>query len=82
MDYIKEQKGIAFDAKYIVSNSVSNIICSVVFGTRFEYSDPKFKNYMHIMTESMEIVSNSGIISVFPWLTKLPGKYVLYTTHF
>ena len=73
-EFLEEQKGQPFDAKYIISSSVSNIICSVVFGRRFEYSDPDFKLYMKIMSESMSIIGSNGILSVFPWLRYLPGK--------
>uniref|UniRef100_A0A8C0HLS6 Cytochrome P450 2K1 n=1 Tax=Buteo japonicus TaxID=224669 RepID=A0A8C0HLS6_9AVES len=31
-----------FDTKMILNNAVSNVICSVLFGERFEYDDPVF----------------------------------------
>ncbi|KAL5007451.1 hypothetical protein ScPMuIL_016257 [Solemya velum] len=37
------EKGEAnFDPKNLVNTSVSNIICSMTFGKRFQYSDPEF----------------------------------------
>ena len=72
-DFFAENLRKPFDPKYILSCCVSNIICAVVFGHRFEYSDPEFKLYMKIMSESINIVGSNGILSVFPWLRYLPG---------
>ena len=73
LEYLDEHSSAPVDPKYIMSTSVCNVICAVVFGTRFQYSDPDFKLYMKIMTECMDLVGSNGILSVFPWLRYLPG---------
>uniref|UniRef100_A0A8C4XH95 Uncharacterized protein n=1 Tax=Erpetoichthys calabaricus TaxID=27687 RepID=A0A8C4XH95_ERPCA len=40
---IQEEQGRPFDPHFLMNNAVSNIICSIVFGRRFEYSDQRFQ---------------------------------------
>ncbi|XP_041465907.1 cytochrome P450 2C15-like [Lytechinus variegatus] len=43
-EILSEKIGKPFDPSFAVNNAVSNIICAITFGQRFEYSDPKFKD--------------------------------------
>ncbi|XP_008502204.2 cytochrome P450 2C19 [Calypte anna] len=52
LDEINKTKGEAFDPTYILSCAVSNIICSIVFGKRYDYKD---KNFLSLMG-SMDII--------------------------
>ncbi|XP_071482208.1 cytochrome P450 2B2-like [Diadema antillarum] len=47
VDAIAESIGIPFNPEVVLSKAVSNIICSITFGHRFEYSDPKFTEMTH-----------------------------------
>ncbi|XP_791794.1 cytochrome P450 2C15 [Strongylocentrotus purpuratus] len=42
-EVLSEKIGKSFDPFFAMNNAVSNIICAITFGRRFEYSDPKFK---------------------------------------
>ncbi|NWH76316.1 CP2F2 protein, partial [Piaya cayana] len=42
--YFESHHGKPFDTKMILNNAVSNVICSILFGQRFEYDDPVFLN--------------------------------------
>ncbi|XP_072040946.1 cytochrome P450 2J4-like [Amphiura filiformis] len=46
--------GESFDPRKLLSNAVSNIICAVVFGKRFEYSDTKFHELLHLLDKTVE----------------------------
>uniref|UniRef100_A0A8C8DBX6 Cytochrome P450, family 2, subfamily P, polypeptide 10 n=1 Tax=Oryzias sinensis TaxID=183150 RepID=A0A8C8DBX6_9TELE len=71
-----EHQGKPFDAHPLLNSAVSNIICCLVFGERFEYSD---KEYQQILQDLTEVVKLQGSFSalaynVFPWLMKrFPG---------
>ena len=74
-DEMKELRGAAFDPKHLLCNAVSNIICSVVFGKRFQYTDPEFKRLLKVAEEILGEAGAAGVIEfspVFKSLTMLP----------
>ncbi|XP_030063528.1 cytochrome P450 2D15 isoform X2 [Microcaecilia unicolor] len=46
-----------FDPHFIINNAVSNVICSITFGDRFEYTDEKFQKLLHLFEESMKLAT-------------------------
>ncbi|XP_044289827.1 cytochrome P450 2J1-like [Varanus komodoensis] len=54
-DAIEEQKGQPFDPHFQINNAVSNIICSIIFGDRFEYSDNKFQKLLHLIDNTADL---------------------------
>uniref|UniRef100_A0A3Q0RZY0 Uncharacterized protein n=1 Tax=Amphilophus citrinellus TaxID=61819 RepID=A0A3Q0RZY0_AMPCI len=49
IEVFKKFKGEAFDTTQSLSYAVSNIICSIVYGSRFEYNDPDvFVSLLHL----------------------------------
>ncbi|XP_031824875.1 cytochrome P450 2J2 isoform X2 [Sarcophilus harrisii] len=46
IEAIREEKGQPFDPHFQINNAVSNIICSVTFGHRFEYHDSQFRELL------------------------------------
>ncbi|XP_030063540.1 cytochrome P450 2D15 [Microcaecilia unicolor] len=67
--------GQPFDAHFNTHSAVSNVICSMVFGDRFEYDDKRFLRFLHLFEEDMK--AESGLIvqflTVFPSLKYIPG---------
>ncbi|XP_072039612.1 cytochrome P450 2J4-like [Amphiura filiformis] len=57
-------KGESFDPRKLLSNAVSNIICAVVFGKRFEYSDTKFHELLHLLDKQFQD-TGAGIAAAF-----------------
>ncbi|XP_049630554.1 cytochrome P450 2J2-like [Suncus etruscus] len=51
VQFIKEENGQPFDPHFKINNAVSNIICSVTFGERFEYQDEKFQELLRTLDE-------------------------------
>ncbi|XP_071392680.1 cytochrome P450 2J2-like [Centroberyx affinis] len=72
------QQGEPFNAQLLVNNAVSNVVCCLVFGDRFEYSD---KQYQSMLQDINELVYLQGetwaqIYNMLPWLMKwLPGPH-------
>ncbi|XP_073349825.1 cytochrome P450 2K1-like isoform X1 [Pagrus major] len=66
----EEHKGNPFDTTSPVNYATSNIISAIVYGSRFEYSDPRFKNLVARANESIRIAGSAQIqvYNMFPRL--------------
>lgn len=43
--------GQPFDPHFKINNAVSNIICSITFGERFDYEDTQFQELLRLLDE-------------------------------
>ena len=59
----KEFHGKSFNAKHLFDNAVSNIICSLLFGDRYEYGDAEFKDLIEILDKIFEFLATSVMVS-------------------
>jgi len=67
---LREQQGRAFDMKQLTALCVANIIMNMLFGRRFEHSDPTFQQ---CVSEIYEFVDNlSPALEAFPLLRFVP----------
>ncbi|OPJ76998.1 hypothetical protein AV530_007430 [Patagioenas fasciata monilis] len=48
-------RGSPFDPHLKINNAVSNIICSVTFGNRFDYHDEDFQKLLHLLDETLTL---------------------------
>uniref|UniRef100_A0A8C3WVK5 Uncharacterized protein n=1 Tax=Catagonus wagneri TaxID=51154 RepID=A0A8C3WVK5_9CETA len=48
---IGEENGQPFDPHFKINNAVSNIICSITFGERFDYQDDQFQELLRLLDE-------------------------------
>ncbi|XP_023263812.1 cytochrome P450 2J6-like [Seriola lalandi dorsalis] len=70
-----------FNPHLIMNNAVSNIICSLVFGHRFEYGNENFMKLMRIFDEALYIEGSiwAQLYNSFPQLMRcLPGPHQRY----
>lgn len=49
--------GKPFDPTFVLSRSVSNIICSVIFGSRFDYDDERLLTIIRLINDNFQIMS-------------------------
>lgn len=58
----------------VISNAVSNIICSLCFGQRFDYTNKEFKKVLDFMSRGLEICLHGQLflINLCPWFYYLP----------
>lgn len=45
--------GKSFDVHILLNNAVCNVICSIVFGDRFDYGDETFKKLSELFQNSL-----------------------------
>lgn len=62
------------DLAPLISNAVSNVICSLTLGQHFHHEDQAFHTLLNLMARGLEICVNSSaiLINVFPLLYHLP----------
>ncbi|XP_069313192.1 cytochrome P450 2F1 isoform X3 [Eulemur rufifrons] len=70
--------GEPFDPTFVLSRSVSNIICSVLFGSRFDYNDQRLLTIIRLINDNFQIMSSpwGEMYNVFPSLLDwMPGPH-------
>ncbi|XP_044056765.1 cytochrome P450 2J2-like isoform X2 [Siniperca chuatsi] len=71
-------QGKPFNAQSLINNAVSNIICCLVFGDRFEYTDKQYQSILENFNEVVHLQGSSWtqVYNTLPWLMKwLPGPH-------
>uniref|UniRef100_A0A8C1MPR3 Cytochrome P450 2K1-like n=1 Tax=Cyprinus carpio TaxID=7962 RepID=A0A8C1MPR3_CYPCA len=63
-------EGKPFDTTQPVNYAVSNIISSIVYGSRFEYTDPQFTQMVDRANENVRVGGSIPMMlyNIFPWL--------------
>uniref|UniRef100_A0A8D2AY18 Cytochrome P450 family 2 subfamily J member 2 n=1 Tax=Sciurus vulgaris TaxID=55149 RepID=A0A8D2AY18_SCIVU len=78
IEAIKEENGQPFNPHFKINNAVSNIICSITFGERFEYHNAQFQELLKLLDEvtCLEASKCCQLYNIFPWIMKfLPGPH-------
>ncbi|XP_045898475.1 cytochrome P450 2K1-like [Micropterus dolomieu] len=70
IEVFKKFKGEAFDTTQPMNYAVSNIICSIVYGSRFEYDDPEFTSLVDRTNRNIQLAGSPSIqvYNMFPWI--------------
>ncbi|NXK95554.1 CP2J2 protein, partial [Formicarius rufipectus] len=70
--------GNPFDPQLTLTNAVSNVTCSLVFGNRFDYQDEEFQNLLKLMHEMIILhgTISAQLYNSFPSIMDfLPGPH-------
>ncbi|CAL8275868.1 unnamed protein product [Arctogadus glacialis] len=84
IEVFEKHKGQPFDTSKPMNLAVSNIISSIVFGSRFEYSDPQFNKMVKRSNESMRIMGTASmqLYNCFPWMGRWTKNRKLLKNNF
>ncbi|KAH9489772.1 Cytochrome P450 2J2 [Bulinus truncatus] len=69
---IENQNGRPFNIKPLLTNATSNVICDVLFGSRFSYDDPKFMEFHCTLADIVKENPVNVPANFFPWMRHLP----------
>uniref|UniRef100_A0A803XKU5 CP2J2 protein n=1 Tax=Meleagris gallopavo TaxID=9103 RepID=A0A803XKU5_MELGA len=78
VEAMEEEKGQPFDPHYKINSAVSNIICSITFGNRFDYHDSNFQELLHLLAETLLLIGSfwGQLYNAFPLIMRwLPGPF-------
>jgi len=68
--YFRKQNGQPFDCADTLTNTVANVICSIIFGRRYEYGEPEFVYILGVLKTAYGNQAMSPI-HLYPWLKKI-----------
>ncbi|KAJ8280301.1 hypothetical protein GJAV_G00052950 [Gymnothorax javanicus] len=77
VDSMNSNNSKPFDCAFFFSRAVSNVICALVFGHRFDYQDENFLSLLKTISATLQFGSSpqGQLYNVFPWLMdRMPGK--------
>ncbi|XP_035684687.1 cytochrome P450 2U1-like [Branchiostoma floridae] len=69
---IAEYRGKRFDAEEEIRTTIANVLCSMIFGNRFDYGDEKFRELAEAMVVTLVSIASGQPISIFPFLRFVP----------
>ncbi|KAJ6651888.1 hypothetical protein lerEdw1_015958 [Lerista edwardsae] len=78
VEAVRKTEGRSFDPTFYLSHAVANVICSVVFGQRFEYDDKEFVTLLGLINKSLQLSFSfwMQLKTFFPSLMKVvPGPH-------
>ncbi|XP_040298473.1 cytochrome P450 2B11-like [Bufo bufo] len=78
VENVSKTEGKMFDPTFILSSAVSNIICSIVFGKRFSYTDEHFLSLLKNINGALQFMTSAwGLIFYYLQgpLRYIPGPH-------
>ncbi|OQV23040.1 Cytochrome P450 2U1 [Hypsibius exemplaris] len=71
--FLKQTNQKPTNPKVQLTNSISNVICALIFGRRFSLTDPKFSRLTSLIVESLEGFGWDSAAQAFPILLWFPN---------
>uniref|UniRef100_A0A4W4DYG1 Cytochrome P450, family 2, subfamily AE, polypeptide 1 n=1 Tax=Electrophorus electricus TaxID=8005 RepID=A0A4W4DYG1_ELEEL len=73
----QQHEGNPFYPIHPIMNAVSNIICSIVFGERFDYNNKRFAQLLELLNENIRVAGGPAaqIFNLFPFIKHFPGPH-------
>ncbi|XP_075692239.1 cytochrome P450 2F3-like [Rhinoderma darwinii] len=85
LEEFRNTKQKTFDPTFFLSRAVSNVICSIVFGHRFDYEDKRFLSLLELINDNFLVISSAWgrFYNIFPGIMNyLPGTHNRIFTNF
>ena len=76
MKRVRARNGQPHDITKEIRLAITNVICALVFGSRYEPDDPEFLKFTEITNAILSMLAAGNIVDVFPWLRFLPLKSI------
>ncbi|XP_034361598.1 cytochrome P450 2B9-like isoform X1 [Arvicanthis niloticus] len=86
VEELKTYQGAPLDPTFLFQCTTANIICSIVFGERFDYTDHQFLHLLELLHQNLTLLSSisnqifelfSGFLKYFPGTHRQISKNVL-----
>ncbi|XP_069502569.1 cytochrome P450 2W1 [Ambystoma mexicanum] len=77
--HFESHKGKPFNARIILNSAVSNVICSIIFGKRFDYEDPTFLTLINLLAENIKLLG-APTVQLYNYYPALAGLFGAHKT--
>ncbi|XP_030054607.1 cytochrome P450 2K6 [Microcaecilia unicolor] len=77
IQYFELQKGEPFNVSLVLNSTVTNVITSVVFGSRFDYDNPLLFRLASLVNETLKLIGSPKTLlyNMVPAFRFLPGDH-------
>ncbi|CAL7950805.1 unnamed protein product [Xylocopa violacea] len=66
------KRGTPTDVSASLGMSISNVICSIIMGVRFQHGDTRFKRFMDLIEEGFKLFGSMAAVNFIPVMRYLP----------
>ena len=73
---VRSRNGEPHDITKDIRLAVLNVICALVFGSRYELNDPEFARVVEMTNGIVTVFASGSVVDVFPWLRFLPFQSI------
>ena len=73
LEKIAELGGRPSDIRVLTGVSISNVICSIIMGRKFEHEDPFFRQMIGLVSKIVTHIGGTALLNHLPSLRHLPG---------
>ncbi|KAJ7319206.1 hypothetical protein OS493_036369 [Desmophyllum pertusum] len=73
---VASRNGQPHDITKEIRLAVTNVICALVFGSRYELEDPEFTKVIEITEGILKMIASGSVVDALPWLRFFPFKSV------
>jgi len=73
---VRARNGQPHDITKEIRLAAMNVICALVFGSRYELDDPEFTKFMEINDTIIKTLAAGSVVDVLPWLGFIPFKSI------
>ncbi|NWX05525.1 CP2D3 protein, partial [Caloenas nicobarica] len=72
---VNSEEGRPFDLRFVVNNAVCNMICTTIYGERFNYGDETFKKLLRLFEKFLKEETGflPQLLNMMPILLRIPG---------
>ncbi|XP_049617355.1 cytochrome P450 17A2 isoform X2 [Syngnathus scovelli] len=66
-------KGCSFDPSLAVTTAVTNVVCTLVFGTTYKHGDKELQEVMRYNDGIVRTITRGGLVDIFSWMKVFPN---------
>ncbi|KAL5006015.1 hypothetical protein ScPMuIL_017173, partial [Solemya velum] len=67
-----ESRSQPLDIRRMLQKSISNIVCNLTFGHRFEYDDEEFLHFLQLVDDNLQVVGSNSVLNIYSILRFIP----------